>query len=144
MEPTGQTGFVILTAVLLAGAISVAVATSVLLLAATAAQTSLSSEQSYQAMGLADYCAESGMKQIYNNVNYSGTTTVNSIPLGSITGSCSYDVVIGVGQARTVKSCGRVKNIKRYNQIDVTAITPIITYNAGGWRENMPNTPPSC
>jgi hypothetical protein len=124
----GESGFMILTTVMLAGAVAVSIAASMVLMGILATQSSFSSEQSQKANGLAGYCAETALKALYNNPAFTTAGTNLSID----THSCDY-VVSGSGQTRTITSSGTVGSIEKRIQIDVTQITPVITYS--NWNE---------
>lgn len=121
-------GFMVLLIVIIGGALAAAAASSVLLLSTMGAQTSLSAEQSYSTQSMASACAEAALEQIYNNISYTGTANVT---IGA--NSCSYTVAAGAGQARTVTTTSTINGIKRRVQVNVTQITPVITYSS--WTE---------
>lgn len=131
MEPLlydKQEGYIALITVLVTGAVGVAIATSLLLLGLGSSRTSFALEQSNQAKGLANVCAEEALQQIRDSTPFTGT---GNLTLGQ--GLCSYTVTSGGAQNRTITSTGTVGTIIRKVKITLDKITPSI--NLTSWQE---------
>lgn len=121
-------GYVALLAVLVVGAVGVAVVTSVILLGIGSARTSASVERSGQAKGLANACVEEALQQIRDSTPFSGTATL-TFGLGS----CTYTVTNTGGANRTIDSSGTAATVVRKVKVLITQINPTIT--VASWQE---------
>jgi hypothetical protein len=119
-NPTHQQGFVTLISVLVLGAVGVAVVTSLLLLGVGNSRSSFTAEQSLQARGFADACAETALQQIRANSAFIGT---NTLAFGS--NSCTYTVTNNGGTTRAIVSNGTVGTIVRRVNISVATVLPV-------------------
>lgn len=122
-------GYVTLISVLIAGAVGVSVAVSLLLLGLGISRTSFTEGQLRQARFLTDACAEEALEQIRDATAFSGS---GSLSLGN--GSCSYTVVSGGGSNRTITVSGMVGSIVRRATLSIDAINPLI--HVSSWQEN--------
>ena len=116
-----QNGFITLTSVLVVGAVGVAIATSLILLGLGSSRTSFAVEQSNQAKGLANACAEEALQQIRDSTPFTGS---GNLTLGQ--GICTYTVTNQGGQNRTITSSGTVGSIIRKVKIIIDKINPTI------------------
>ncbi|OGC44526.1 hypothetical protein A2V54_02015 [candidate division WWE3 bacterium RBG_19FT_COMBO_53_11] len=123
-----KNGYVMLVSVLVIGAIGVAVGVSLILLGLSASRTSFSLEQSNQTKALANACAEKALQQIKDLPSFSGT---NNLALGQ--GNCTYTVIAGSGENRTIEASGNVDTIIRRVKITIDQINP--TINIISWQE---------
>lgn len=114
--------------VLILGAASIAITLSLLLLGVGSSRSSFAAEQSWQAQGLANACAEEALQQIRDSSPFTGT---NVLTLGS--GTCTYTVASQGGQNRTITASVTVGTIIRKLQVVITAITPTIIVST--WQE---------
>lgn len=121
-------GFILLTTVLIIGAIGVSVAVSLVLLGLSSSRTSFSFEQSNQAQALATACMEEALQQIRDSTPFEGS---DDISLGQ--GECSYTVVNEGGQERTITAFGEVGTIVRKVKVTLDTINPAI--NITSWQE---------
>lgn len=121
-------GYITLISVMVVGAVGVALTTSLILLGLGSSRTSFAVEQSNQAKGLADACADEALQQIRDLTSYSGT---GGFSLGQ--GTCTYNVTNTGGQTRTVTSVGTVGTIVRKASVLVNAINPQILLTS--WQE---------
>ncbi len=120
-------GFAILLSVLVTGAVSIAVAISLLLLGSDALRTDISVTQSSEAGSLADACAEDALEKIRESF-FIGS---GSLSLGN--GSCEY-VVSSTGiEQRTITASGTVSYVVRKVRISVDALNPRVTITS--WQE---------
>lgn len=110
-----STGYVALLAVLIVGAASLAIATSLLLTGTDAQRSGLVHQQSAQARSLASACAEEGLLQIHDLTTYTGTGSLN---MGQ--GSCDYTVTNTGGSNRTLIAIGTVNGVVRKLRVYVT------------------------
>lgn len=124
-----SSGYATLISVLIASAVGISVAVSLLLLGLSISKTAFSEEQLRQAKSLSDACAEEALEQIRASTSFTGSGGL-SIGLGS----CSYAVANGGGQNRTVTVSGTVGTVVRKATVSITAITPLIV--VGSWQED--------
>ncbi len=123
-----KNGYITLISVLVVSAISVAVSVSLLLLGLSFSQTSYALQQSNQAKGLANACAEEALEQIRTTTSFTGA--------GNLTfglGSCTYTVLSTGGEGRTILASGTVDNTIRKVSVIIDSINPLIT--ASSWQE---------
>lgn len=123
-----KNGYITLISVLVIGAVGIAITASLLLLGLGSSRTSFAYEQSNQAKGLANACAEEALQQIRDSTSYSGS--------GNLTqgqGTCTYTVTNTGGQNRTITTTGSVGTIIRKIQIIISNITPLI--QVVSWQE---------
>jgi hypothetical protein len=125
---TSRDGFVALLSVLLLGAVGSSVVVSLLLLGLGSSRSSFAVEQSAQAKGLADACAEEGLRQLRENSSFTGT---GNLTLGQ--GTCTYTVTSQGGQNRTITASGTVGTVVRKVTIAIDQLTPRI--HATSWQE---------
>lgn len=117
-----------LLTVLVVGAVTLAITTSLLLLGTGSARTSLAKQQSEQAKGLAGACIEEALQQIRDSTSFTGT---GSLTLGQ--GTCFYTVTNTGGSNRTITAYGTVGTITRKVRAYTTQINPSITISS--WQE---------
>ena len=127
-HPDRPGGYVALLAVLVVGAVGIAVVLSVILLGVGSSRTSFAVELSDQAKGLANACVEEALQQIRDSTPFTGA---GSLTFGQ--GTCNYTVTAGAGENRTIDGSGTVDNVVRKAKVTVTAINPLITI--GSWQE---------
>jgi hypothetical protein len=108
--------------------IGIAVGTSLVLSGLGSSRTSFASEQSNQAKGLANACAEEALQLIHDNTSFTGS---GSLSMGQ--GSCAYTVSSGGGQNRTIAVSGTVSGVVRRASLSITQITPTIVVSS--WQE---------
>ena len=114
-------GFITLISVLVVGAVGVAITTSLILLGLGSSRTSFAIEQSNQAKGIANACAEEALQQIRDSTPFTGS---GNLTLGQ--GICAYTVTNQGGQNRTITSSGTVGAIIRKVKIIIDKINPTI------------------
>lgn len=125
---THQNGYVALLAVLIIGAASLAIATTLLISGADMQRQALAEQQSIDARNLATACAEEGLQQIHDSTIFTGT---NNLSLGL--GSCSYTVTNTGGATRTIDSSGTVNGIVRKIKVYVTINTSSLSITS--WQD---------
>lgn len=123
-----QSGYIALVAVLIIGAASVAIAVGTLTLGADTTRAALINQQSAQAKGLANACAEEALQVVHDNTTYTGT---NSLTLS--TGNCNYTVTNTGGSNRVIDTTGTVDNIVRKVKVYVTIGSSSISVTS--WQE---------
>ena len=121
-------GYVTLVSVLVVSAVGVAIALSLIVLGNGSSRTSFALEQSAQAKGLANACAEEALQQIRDSTPFAGTS---GLTLGQ--GTCTYTVTNTGGNTRRVTASGTVGTIVRKVLILVTSINPAIVLSS--WQE---------
>lgn len=121
-------GYITLISVLVLGAVGVAITLSLLLLGVGSSRTSFALEQSNQAKGLANACAEEALQQIRDATAFTGN---GNLSLGQ--GTCAYTVTSQGGSNRTVDATGTVGTVVRKVRVSITAINPSIVTSS--WEE---------
>lgn len=123
-----QNGYVALIAVLVTGAVALAVALALLTGGTDSQRATLVEQQSAQARNLAKSCAEEALVQIRSNTGFTGTGTLS---LGQ--GSCTYTVTNAGGNNRTISTSGVVNNTTRRVNVSVTITSLSISITS--WQE---------
>ncbi|MBP9864404.1 hypothetical protein KBC54_03075 [Patescibacteria group bacterium] len=123
-----EPGYIALMSVLIVGAVSTAIASTLIILGVGFSRSSFVFQQSAQAMALAQACAEEGLQQIRDNTAYTGTGTLT---LGA--GSCSYTVANTGGTTRTVVTSGTVGTVVRKVSVAISGYSPRIVVTS--WQE---------
>ena len=123
-----RNGYITLISVLVIGAVGIAITVSLLLLGLGSSRTSFAYEQSNQAKGLANACAEEALQQIRDSTSYAGSGNLTQAQ-----GTCTYTVTNTGGQNRTITTTGSVGTIIRKLQIIISNITPLI--QVVSWQE---------
>lgn len=125
---TCQNGYVALLAILIIGAASLAIATTLLVSGADMQRQALAEQQSIDARNIATACIEEGLQQIHDSTIFTGT---NNLSLGL--GSCSYTVTNTGGITRTIDSSGTVNGIVRKIKVYVTINTSSLSITS--WQD---------
>ena len=124
-----SSGYAVLISVLLITAVGGAIAVSLLLIGVGSSRTSFAFQQSIQARGLADACAEEALQRLRESVWYGGGET-----LVLNTGICEIQAIAGTGNAnRTIQTTGSVGTIKRKVKVVITTIHPAPVVSS--WQE---------
>jgi hypothetical protein len=121
-----QKGFAVLLSVLVLAAAGVALCVSLLYLSINAAQTAGTFQESMQANGLANACAEVALQKLVTTSSFTGT---GSLTLGQ--GTCTYTVATGSGSTDSIKSTGTVGMTVR--KVQITIAIPQLTVSL--WQE---------
>ncbi len=127
MQPNNQ-GFFTLLSMLIAGAIGVTIAVSVLLLAIGFSRTSSTFSQTIQARTAANTCVETALQKIKYQFLFQGTGTL--ITNG---GTCDYQVIVQTAENRLVFATGTVATVIRKVKVTINDLTPRITIVS--WQE---------
>ncbi len=128
MQLSTRNGFITLVSTLVAGAVGLSVALSLILLGLGTSRTSFTVGRTAEARGLVNACAEEALQKIRESLSFSGT---GGLTIGS--GSCSYTVTIGVGENRHIDATGTADTVIRKLDIDLDQIKP--TINITLWQE---------
>lgn len=123
-----QQGYVALMSVLVLGAITTAVATTLVLMGADSQRETLVVQQSAQARSLADACAEEALQQIHDNTSFAATDDLFFSP-----GFCTYTVTSTGANTRTISITSTVGNIVRKITVYVTISASSISITS--WQE---------
>ena len=124
-----RSGFILLVGILVVGAVGLAVSISVALLGVGFSKTTTSLQQSNQARGLANACAEYGLEKLRESVSYAGNETLT---IGSST--CAILSVLGSGNAnRTVQASSTVGTVTRKVKVQVLQVAPQVILTS--WQE---------
>lgn len=125
---SNQHGYVALIAVLITGAIATAIAMLLLVNGNDLQRSAQTAQQSVQARGLANACAEEALQLIHDTTGYTGT---GSLTLGQ--GTCTYTVTNTGTSTRTITTTGTVQSVVRKVQAYVTIGTSSISVTS--WQE---------
>ena len=112
-------GYVALITTLVVGSLAMSITVGMLSIGITQTQTAGVKYDAVRAGALADACVEYALQEIRNNTNFNG----NGTETFSI-GSCTYDVILGGGESRTIESTGAVNNAIRRVAVTLDQITP--------------------
>lgn len=122
-----QNGYIILISVLIIGAISTAIAVSLLSIGLNSSKNSFSFEQSRQARALANSCIDLALLEIYNSSSYTGASSTSTAQ-----GTCWYEVINTGGDARTINASSTVGPVIRKTKTQLDDVDPI---NIISWQE---------
>ena len=123
-----QEGYAALMSILIIGAVGVLVATTMLMVSVSSVQVSMSIKNSDQARYMSDTCAEAALMEIRNSTDFSGIKS-QTFPEGE----CSYDIIKGSGETRTIQVTGKSEENIRKTKIQIDKINPKI--NVTSWQE---------
>ncbi|NQV13365.1 MAG: hypothetical protein HQ530_03620 [Parcubacteria group bacterium] len=132
-QKNNEGGYAVLLMVIILTAVAGVIATLLLTSGFMMSQTSLVSEQSAQAKGLADACAERGLQEIRDDDIYVGNDSVSLS-----TGDCDY-TVSGASPNKTIQATGEVNvagttdKVTRKVKVETDQINPSI--NISSWQE---------
>jgi hypothetical protein len=127
-----QSGYIALLSILIMGAVSLAIASALLIGGTDSQRETLALQQSTQARSLATSCGEEAMQQIHDNTTFTGTS---SLTLGA--GNCTYTVTNTGGASRTILATGVVGNVTRSVQISATVGASAISVVS--WQDTTAN-----
>lgn len=131
-ETREERGYLTLMSVFIIGLTGTAIAISLLSYAANFSRSTIVSEQSFEAMSLADACAESAIMQIKNDGLYAGSEqlTFNE-------GICQYSVTNDSNVQSSVFSTSTVDVVLRKVKVVVskTIVGATTTVTSLDWRE---------
>lgn len=123
-----ESGYVALMAVLIVGAVTTAIALSLLLGGTDSQRASGIGQQAVQTRAAANACAEEALQQIHDNTAYSGSSN-----LTLATGTCTYTVTNTGTSTRTITTAGTSQGAVRKVQVYVTISTTSISITS--WQE---------
>jgi len=121
-------GFVVMISVLIVSVIVLSISVTIAFLNTGAGKNSLTLKNSDQARLLAETCSEQALLEISLDRNYLGNSNLNFLE-----GDCSYNVVSGAGENRTIESSGFSGNSVRKEKILINALNPDIIISS--WQE---------
>lgn len=126
-KSTQQDGYIILMSVIIIGAISVAIATSLLSLGVNNTKTALTLQRAEQARALAGTCIDLALIEIYSSSTYVGTSSTSTSE-----GECYFIVLDTGGDTRTINASSTVGPVVRKAQVKIDSVDPI---NILSWQE---------
>lgn len=129
MNRAGESGYIALISVLIIGAVSVTIATALLVTGADAQQENLSRQQSLIAQQAAAGCAEEALQQIHDNTAFTATNTAVTID----TANCNYTVTNTGSSTRTITTTSTSGNVVRKIQVYVTINASSLSISS--WQE---------
>ncbi len=121
-------GFAALIGVLVLGIVSATAASALVFSSTRSLEASLGLRQYYEAKGIARACADVALRQIHDNLAYTGS---GSVTLGA--GSCTYSVANSGGSVRTISVTATVANVTKKLLISTSSLSPKILISS--WRE---------
>ena len=123
-------GFITLISVVVAGAVGLAIALSILLTSSVFSKDAIVLQQSAQAAAIADACTEEALQQLRGNTAFTGN---GSLALDS--GSCTYLVAgSGSGSGRTITATGTVAAVIRKTLVTIPN-TAYFSATTTSWQE---------
>lgn len=125
---TTQGGYVALLTVLVASAVTLAMALALLTGGTNSSRSTQVAQQSAQARNLAHACAEEGLQLIHDNLGFSGSGSLN---LGQ--GSCTYTVSLELPTTRIILATGTVGTVVR--KVQVYATINVSSISVTSWQE---------
>ncbi len=123
-----NSGFITLISVLVVGAVSLAVAITLLTTGVNSSKTAVDFEASKAARIIADSCAEEALEKIRETPIFSGAGSLNFNQ-----GGCSYSVVDQGGQNRLISASSTSGSAIRKVLVSVNQIQPRIIITS--WKE---------
>jgi len=121
-------GYTVLFAVIVVGAVSLVIMTSLSFVSFGSVQSAGINYKSNQANALANACAESALQEVRSSDTYTGS---NNITLGS--GTCSFTVTNSGGDIREIRATGSVGDVIRKVKVQTSALNPLIIISS--WQE---------
>lgn len=122
-HPSAQSGYIALISVLIIGAVSVTIATTLLITGSDAQQENLARQQSMKARGAAAGCIEEALQQIHDNTAFTATNT--AVTVGDAT--CNYTVTNTGASTRTITATSTngsvVRKIQTYVTINASSLS---------------------
>jgi Tfp pilus assembly protein PilV len=129
---SGQSAFITLISVLIAGAVGLVIGVTLILLSLNNGTTSLVEEQSAQARALANLCAEDALGKIKADPDFASSSD-EVIDFNLSFGDCESSVSAVGSYPRTIKSTGTVKGTVRRLQVYLDQVLPAI--HLASWQE---------
>jgi hypothetical protein len=126
--PAVKPAYILLISVLILGAISLVIASALLLLGISGTKTVISLEQGAKARYLANACAEEALEQIR-----SSTTYVGVVNLTYSEGTCSYTVTNTGGSTREIRVISTAYSNTQRLLINLSSLSPQLTVSS--WKE---------
>jgi hypothetical protein len=118
-----ESGYIALISVLIIGAVSVTVATALLITGSDAQQENLARQQSLKARQAAGGCIEEALQQIHDNTAFTATNT--AVTVGDA--SCNYTVTNTGASTRTITATSTngtvVRKIQAYVTINASSLS---------------------
>lgn len=124
-------GFVTLLSIMIIGAITAAIMTTVVLVGIGATKNSLTDNSDRQALALADACAETALVLIQATTSYTSASAVTVSPLGA--GSCTHQVTASGPNGKIIDASGTVGTVTRRIKVLLSATSPSLTVTS--WQE---------
>lgn len=123
-----ESGFITLLSLLIAGAVGLSIAVSLITLGIDYSKSTITTEDAALSKNLANTCADEALEKIRENQNYVGSGGLN---FGQ--GSCTYQVTNLGGQNRQINTTGLVRNSVRKMKIFLSQVVPRI--KTSSWQE---------
>jgi hypothetical protein len=118
-------GYILLVTILVAGAVAIAIATSLLFLATNAGRMGLTIEQSSRALAYANTCMENALAALTADGTYAGDTSMLFSQ-----GSCTIHAVGGSGNAdRTICVDGASGAATRHLEATLSRVLPTAQFS---------------
>jgi len=123
MKAHAQHGYIALISVLIIGAVSLTIATALLITGSDAQQENLARQQSAKARNAAAGCTEEALQQIHDNTAFTATNT--TVTVGDA--ACTYTVTNTGSSTRTIVSTSTngtvVRKIQAYVTINASSLS---------------------
>jgi hypothetical protein len=119
-------GYIALTMVMIIGAVSIAITSTLLLLGIAYSKTATSVVSGQEARGFAEACVEDALRAINQDTTY---TTSSNVVINFTDGSCNYSVT-GAPPTKTITATGTSGNATKRLTVTTSQTTPTITVNS--------------
>lgn len=124
-----ESGYIALISVLIIGAVSVTIATALLITGSDAQQENLARQQSMKARQAAAGCVHEALQQMHDNTAFTATNT--AVTIGDT--SCNYTVTNTGGSNRTIIATSTKGTVVRKIQVYVTINASSLSISS--WQE---------
>lgn len=122
-------GFITIASVLILGFVAIAIVTSNLNNSTFSLDNMKKNRDSYQALKLAESCAENAINTLKSNLSYTGNETLN-LPFGD----CTISAITGTGNSnRTFEAFSTFNNQTRRVAVSITTVNPLTSL--ASWKE---------
>lgn len=129
MTRVPEHGYIALISVLIIGAASLTIATTLLITGADAQQENIARQQSMKARNAAAGCIEEALQQVHDNTAFTATNT--AVVIADTT--CNYTVTNTGSTTRTITSTSTNGNVVRKIQVYVTINASSLSISS--WQE---------
>lgn len=121
-------GVITLLSVLIVGIVGLSIGALLMLLSLSESRSAAALQNSLQARGLADACAEHALNKLRISSSYAGNET-----LSFNNGTCTIQALTGSGSVKTIRTIGVSGDATRKDEIITSSIQPQVQLTS--WQE---------